>query len=108
MALSGSACDSRLVEHADRHSPAANVNIKICVFIAVFQMFMECFNKSKAYRFLNQKDILVKMRAYVPIADRFGKLLNDARLRLLFFIISINNHFYYDNFIKILNYLESN
>lgn len=45
IALSESDCDSRLVEHADRHSPAASVNIKIFVFIAVFQMFMKCFNK---------------------------------------------------------------
>lgn len=55
IALSEFDCDSRLAEHAVRPSPAASVNIKILVFMAVFQMFMKCFNKLYEFRFLNQK-----------------------------------------------------
>jgi len=37
IALSELDCDSRLAEHAVRPSPAASVNIKIFVFMAVFR-----------------------------------------------------------------------
>ncbi|PRY53776.1 hypothetical protein B0I27_103246 [Arcticibacter pallidicorallinus] len=107
IALSELDCDSRLAEHAVRPSPAASVNIKIFVFIAVFQMFMRCFNKRYEIRFPNSNLFHRAASFWYPRQTRFKKLLNALRLRCTFFKNSINKRFYYENLIKKTIYLES-